>query len=221
MLVQYFRGSSISRVLGFFMAVSLALFAQGAVASAKTDPGIKRFDDFMENVKTLEASFTQEVVSEDGHIGRTSVGKIYLSRPGKFRWEYETPIPQEIISDGKKVWVFDKDLEQVTVKSINSALGSSPAAILMSSRAVAKDFQILERKPRESLKWVELKPKKATKDFNRILVGLDDRGVRGMDLYDQFGRITMIRFQQSKVNPRISQKLFNFKPPAGVDVIGQ
>ncbi len=219
MRTKFWRGLAPVAVIA---AVLLTGFAGTAAAvSMKNASGLQRFEHFMKSVKTLEADFTQEVVSEDGHIGRTSVGKIYLSRPGKFRWEYKTPIPQEIISDGKKVWVFDKDLEQVTVKSIDSALGASPAAILMSSRQVAKDFRIEERKPREGLKWVELKPKKAAKDFNRILVGLDDRGVRGMDLYDQFGRITMIRFQKSRVNPGLPKKLFNFKPPAGVDVIGQ
>ncbi len=211
--------SSLRNTVGAMVCVGL--LSLSSIASATADTGLTRFNDFMTGVKTLEATFTQEVVSENGNIGRTSLGTIYLSRPGKFRWEYETPIPQKIISDGKKIWVYDEELEQVTVKNIDSALGASPAAILMSSGAVAKDFNVVERPAREGLKWVELKPKVASRDFNRILVGMDDRGVQGMDLYDQFGRITMIRFQESEMNPRISNKMFAFKPPPGTDVIGQ
>lgn len=200
----------------------LALFLMGSNAHAidKNTTGIQRFNAFMKQVKTLEAFFTQEVVSENGKIGRTSTGLIKLSRPGKFNWEYAKPVPQKIISDGKKVWIYDIELEQVTVKPISAALGASPAAILTSGRDIKNDFNIREVQPRENMKWVELTPKNAESDFNRILVGMDDLGVQGMDLFDQFGRRTMIRFQQSRVNQSIPGSNFSFTPPAGVDVIG-
>lgn len=202
------------------VVLAAMLLAGHAQAVDKTSTGIERFDIFLKQVKTLEAFFTQEVVTEKGQIGQTSTGLIKLSRPGKFNWEYASPVPQKIISDGKKVWIYDIQLEQVTVKPITAALGSSPAAVLTSGRDIKKDFHIAEVAPRENMKWVELRPKAADTDFNRILVGMDDLGVQGMDLFDQFGRRTMIRFQESRVNGPIPSGNFSFVPPAGVDVIG-
>lgn len=208
------------RKLGGIVLAAAMLMAGNAHAVDKNTSGLQRFNAFLKEVKTLEAFFTQEVVSEKGKIGRTSTGLIKLSRPGKFSWEYVQPVPQKIISDGKKVWIYDIELEQVTVKPISAALGSSPAAILTSGRNISNDFNIREVEPRENMKWVELRPKAADTDFNRILVGMDDVGVQGMDLFDQFGRRTMIRFQDSRVNGPIPGGNFSFTPPPGVDVIG-
>ena len=208
-----------ARTLGGLFLAAMVL-AGNAHALDKNSNGIERFNAFMSQVKTLEAFFTQEVMSENGKLGQTSTGLIKLSRPGKFNWEYAQPVPQKIISDGKKVWIYDIQLEQVTVKPITAALGASPAAILTSGRNISNDFNIREIEPRENMKWVELRPKAADTDFDRILVGMDDIGVQGMDLFDQFGRRTMIRFQESRVNGPIPGGNFSFTPPAGVDVIG-
>ncbi len=199
--------------------VTLAMLAFGAVV-AQADTGTQRLDKFMKKAKTVEATFTQEVVSEQGKIIQTAIGKFYLKRPGKFRWEYQSPNPQLIVGDGKKLWVYDKELEQVTVKPMKKALGSSPAGILMRQRDLNDDFIVLERSPREGMLWVDLRPKKKSGDFKRILIGLDDIGVQAMDLYDQFGQITMIRFQESSYNKPLKNSLFKFTPPPGADVIG-
>lgn len=200
--------------------IALVVSLNTAYAVSKNDSGMVRFNAFMKDVKTLEAFFTQEVVSENGQIGKMTTGTLKLSRPGKFHWEYVNPVPQQIISDGKKVWVYDEQLEQVTIKPISAALGASPAAILTSSRDIQKDFNVKELPARENMKWVELRPKSSETDFDRILVGMDDLGIQGMDLYDQFGRRTMIRFQESRVNQPIPGNFFDFVPPAGTDVIG-
>lgn len=203
--------------VGILVVVAmLALSATLAQAESATE----RLDKFMKKAKTVEATFTQEVVSEQGKITQTAYGKFYLKRPGKFRWEYESPNPQLIIGDGKKLWVYDKDLEQVTVKPMKKALGSSPAALLMRNQNLHNEFVVLERSPREGMLWVDLRPKKKNGDFKRILIGLDDVGVQAMDLYDNFGQITMIRFQQSSYNKPLKDSLFKFTPPPGADVIG-
>ncbi len=204
--------------VGFFSTMAAMLLAS-TVALAES--GTERLNKFMKKAKTVEATFTQEVVSEQGQIIQTALGKFYLKRPGKFRWEYQSPTPQLIVGDGKKLWVYDKDLEQVTVKPMKKALGSSPAAILMRKHDLNDDYLVLERSPREGMLWVDLRPKKKNGDFKRILIGLDDIGVQAMDLYDQFGQITMIRFQESDYNKPLKDSLFKFKPPAGADVIGQ
>ena len=144
-----------------------------------------------------------------------------LSRPGKFRWEYQEPTPQEIVSDGRSLWIYDKELEQVTVKPVTEVIGVSPAAILMHQRDLSKDYQILEEPAREGFDWVVLNPFDKNGDFIKILIGLNAEGIQAMDLYDQFGQITQIRFQQPQFNTSINGENFQFTPPAGVDVIGQ
>lgn len=199
--------------------ILILLFCFPLLASAQT--GTDLLNSFMKSAKTLEATFTQEVLTEKGVITQTSYGQFYLSRPGKFRWSYESPTPQEIISDGKKLWVYDKDLAQVTVKPLKAALGSSPAAILTQKDGLNDDFIVLEKSAREGLQWVDLRPKKKDVEFTKILVGLDQDGVQAMDLYDNFGQITMIRFQEAAYNVEVSPSSFEFTPPKDVDVIGE
>jgi len=191
------------------------------VFNVQAESGIQRLNHFMESVETLETAFTQEVTSEKGDIIQRSQGRFMLSRPGKFHWEYQQPTPQEIISDGKSLWIYDIELEQVTVKPLDEVLGTSPAAILMQHRDLSKDYQIVEKPTREDLEWVLLTPLNKNGDFTQIFIGLNAKGVEAMDLHDQFGQTTKIRFQQSQFNTSIDGENFEFTPPAGVDVIGQ
>ena len=200
-----------------WVLVTATLLVTGAV---QAETGTARLQHFMANVKTLDATFTQEVVSEQGQIAQTAYGKFLLKRPGKFRWQYEAPSPQLIVSDGRNLWIHDVELEQVTVKPISSGLGATPAAILLQKHDLNRDYLVLERPAREGLAWVDLRPKNKSGDFKRILIGLDDQGIQAMDLYDQFGQITMIRFQESEVNQSIPGSKFKFTPPPGADVIG-
>lgn len=197
----------------------LVLFATSTGFAAES--GKNRLEKFINQTTTFEALFTQEVVSESGEVGKPATGKVQLSRPGRFSWVYENPYPQQIIADGKNVWVHDVDLEQVTVKPLDDALGATPVALLTQNANLLQNFELVEQASRESLSWVELKPKKADTDFQRILIGLDHEGIKGMDLYDQFGQITVIRFHQAVFNSKIPASQFQFKPPEGVDIIGQ
>jgi outer membrane lipoprotein carrier protein len=191
------------------------------ITAAQAESGMQRLNKFMENIQTLDTAFSQEVTAEDGEVTQTSNGRFILSRPGKFRWEYEKPAPQEIVSDGKSLWIYDKELEQVTVKPLDESIGTSPAAILMQQRDLSKDYQIVDKPTREGLEWVVLTPKDQGGDFKQILIGLDKTGILAMDLYDQFGQTTAIRFQAPRFNTSITGANFEFTPPAGVDVIGQ
>ena len=189
--------------------------------SFAAETGKQRLEKFINQTTTFEALFTQEVVSEDGKVAPAATGKVQLSRPGRFNWEYEKPYPQKIIADGKNVWVYDQDLEQVTVKPLDDALGATPVALLTQKADLMKNFQVIEQDSRESLSWVELKPKQEDTDFQRILIGLDHEGIKGMDLFDQFGQMTVIRFHQAVFNTKIPDSRFQFIPPDGVDIIGQ
>ncbi len=201
------------------LTFSILLLA-GGMAGAAEDTGVARLQKFLNDTSSFEALFTQEVVSEKGDITQSATGRIQLARPGQFRWDYIKPASQEIVCDGKTVWFYDTELKQVTVKKLDEAIGNTPAAILTQGRDLTRDFSLSERPGREGLKWVELKPKKANTDFNRVLIGLDDTGIQGMDLYDQFGQITVIRFVDATNNPNIPLERFKFTPPEGVDVVG-
>ncbi len=190
-------------------------------SAAHAVSGTEYLNHFMNKVKSLKAVFTQEVVSDEGKITQTTYGTFKLLRPGRFIWEYESPAPQKIISDGKNMWIYDVELEQVTVKPLSQALGSSPAAILTNAASLSKKYTVLEKSPREGLQWVELLPKDKQGDFLKVEVGLDDAGVQAMDLYDQFGQLTVIRFRESDYGVPLSRSIFQFVPPKGVDVIGK
>lgn len=207
------------KIHNLLRTVTFAL-AVCSTGTAFAESGTAYLQKFMNGVKTLDATFTQEVVNDRGQITATSFGSLKLSRPGKFRWEYLQPMPQLIVSDGRKLWIYDKELEQVTVRPLKSALGSSPAAILTNRSNLENNFTILEAPQKLGLSWVDLRPKSKGGDFSKVLIGLDDAGVQAMDLYDQFGQVTMIRFQESRFNTPLSGGLFNFTPPPGADVIG-
>lgn len=205
-------------ILNIAKAVGLVGVLALSSAASAADSGTAYLKNFMQNVRTLDASFTQEILNSRGKL-TTSFGRFQLQRPGKFRWEYKGNMPQVIVADGNKLYVHDVELEQVTVKPLNKALGSSPAGILMHRKNLDQDFTITEAASKDGLKWVQLIPKRRGGDFQKILIGLDDAGVQAMDLHDQFGQITMIRFQESNFNTSLPGSAFQFTPPPGADVI--
>jgi outer membrane lipoprotein carrier protein len=202
-----------SILLSFLVSI---LFAPLVMAS---EAG-KRLDHFFLSVQSLTAEFTQEVMDDKGTLIHQAAGTFTLLRPGRFRWDYTHPNEQSIISDGQYLWIYDVELAQVTVKKLGEALGASPIMLLAEPRSMNEDFILIETREAGELAWVELAPKARDTDFTRIDVGLDQQTVREMKLKDQFGQKTRIRFDKVTINPPVSQRLFHFEIPAGVDVIG-
>lgn len=211
--------------LGLALGVPALAVSQPAVAAvAQPDKtSIALMNRFFNSVKTLEADFQQEVENDKGRITKRASGEIALSRPGRFRWVYADPEPQEIIGDGEKLWVYDKDLAQVSVRPLNSALGNTPAALIAGRNVVAQHYQVRSLGRRGDLYWVELIPKSENYGFRRVLMGLaDDAGLlHSLELYDNFGQTTRLRFSNMQVNKPVSGQQFSFAPPAGVDVLQQ
>ncbi len=201
------------------IGLSVLLFAAAGLAQAKT--GEQLLQRFVSDVKTFEANFTQQVFGEDGKLSQTTNGALMLSRPGKFKWNYALPYPQEIIADGKNLWIHDVELEQVTVKPITEILTSTPFALLTSETALRENFILEEIGNIKGLTWVRLRPLVVDTDFTGVEIGLDNKAVKVMFLYDQFGQKTVIEFKDVKTNHRIPKKAYQFKPPKGVDVIGE
>ena len=177
-------------------------------------------DKFLTETNTMSASFNQILMSNEGKLLQESEGLFYLQRPGKFRWNYTSPYPQEIVSDGDNVWIYDVDLEQVTVQKQASTLNNTPMALLESRENLESAFTIIERGEDAGMQRIELVNRESDSDFSRILLGLDEQGLRYLQLLDQFEQTTHIRFMDLKSNPELDASIFEFTPPAGVDVFG-
>ena len=188
------------------------------ISVAVAMPPQQDLEDFLASVRTLTADFIQQTIDEKGKISQESRGKFYLKRPGKFRWTYQLPYRQEIVADGGKVWFYDPDLEQVTVKTIDSALGSAPALLLSGQLKLSQRFVVTAQGKKDDLSWLELKPKDEEDVFRRLRVEMKDGRLHSMELADNFGQLTRIRFSEMKLNIPLGDEIFKFVPPPGVDV---
>ncbi len=183
--------------------------------------GDERIQQFFTEVKSLRADFEQTVTDSKGKVIQDAKGTFVLQRPGKFRWDYRAPYPQLIVADGRKLWIYDPDLEQVTVKQLDSVLGSTPAQLLSGARFPQQDFTVISLGTRNSLDWVELTPKANEKDFEKVQLGFDQRDLRMMTITDNFGNTTHLKFNNLQRNPTIEASAFVFTPPKGADVVGE
>lgn len=198
------------------IALLILLAASGTLSAAVTPE--QRLKSFLAKASTLQADFTQVQVDEKGNLGKRSNGVFYLQRPGKFRWNYLKPYNQEIVSGAGKVWFYDKDLEQVTAKKLNAAIGSTPALLLTGEVPLEKNFTIENQSDEEGIAILKLLPKNEESGFKYVQIGLENDVLVGMELSDNFGQLTRIYFNNLKTGVRIDPALFTFKPPAGVDV---
>ncbi|MDT4288072.1 outer membrane lipoprotein chaperone LolA [Methylomonas sp. MO1] len=199
-----------------FALIFLIATAQSAWAD---DAPITRLKNFLASSAALSADFKQISFDKSGRPAQNSLGKFYLSRPGKFRWNYQKPFVQEIVSNAGKVWFYDADLEQVTVKQLDDSLGSTPALLLTGEVDIEEKFILQEQgKEDDGMNWVKLSPKNEESGFKYILIGLNGNQLGGMELSDNFGQLTRIYFSNIQLNPKLDDALFNFKAPKGVDV---
>lgn len=179
---------------------------------------INRLKSFLAASASLAADFKQVSFDKSGRPAQSSSGKFYLSRPGKFRWNYQKPFEQEIVSNSGKVWFYDADLEQVTVKQLDDSLGSTPALLLTGQVDIEEKFVLQEQGQDEGMNWVKLSPKNEDSGFKYILIGMNGNQLGGMELSDNFGQLTRIYFSNIQLNQKLDDSLFNFKPPKGADV---
>ena len=205
------------------LAKTLVVFvATGLMSSSVWAGGREKLDDFFTKINTMQAAFTQQVIDDKGALRQSSSGNVFLSRPGKFRWEYAAPDKHEIVADGKNVWIYDVELDQVTVKPMTQALSSAPVGMLTQKQPVDKQFNVQEMEADgSSLEWFRLTPKKKDSDFTSMDLGVSATGVEEMILGDKFGQQTYIKFQGLRTDVNIDQSRFTFTPPKGADVIGK
>lgn len=185
------------------------------------DQPVIQLKAFLKATKSLTADFKQVVINEAGNPVQTSYGVFFLQRPGKFRWDYQKPFQQQIVANAGKVWFFDQDLEQVTIKKLDESLGSTPALLLSGDISLDENFIMEKQGVDEGMQWVKLSPKSQESSFKYILIGLNKGSLGGMELSDNFGQLTRIYFSKVFLNPPIKQTLFQFQAPKGADVFSE
>jgi outer membrane lipoprotein carrier protein len=182
---------------------------------------IDQLHQFLQSTKTLKADFAQTVIAKNGRKPQQSSGQVAISRPGKLRWDIQKPYPQLVVGDGEKIWIYDPELQQVTVRKAGQAIGGSPAALLAGSNELEKNFKLSEAGESEGFNWVEAIAKADDSGFEKIRLGLVGSDLKAMELYDNFGQTTLIRFSRLERNATLPATTFKFTPPAGVDVVGE
>jgi outer membrane lipoprotein carrier protein len=176
---------------------------------------------FLNQSTSAKARFAQIVLDRNMKQLQQATGTMAFSRPGKFRWEYEKPYQQTIVGDGQRLWIYDKDLNQVTVRKLDRALGASPAALLAGSNEIEKNYVVTSAGNRDGLDWLEAVPRAHDTAFERVRLGFNKSTLEVMELRDQFGQMTVIKFADLERNPKLAADLFRFTPPNGADVISE
>ncbi len=197
------------------LLVALLLPAGGAGAS-----GLDALHRFIAATASAQGEFVQKVYDRKHKLTQEASGTLAFLRPGRFRWTYAKPYAQLIVGDGSKVWVYDEDLNQVTVRRLDRALGSTPAALLAGSKEIERAFKLSDQGEKDGLEWVEAQPREQQSNFESIRLGFGSAGLERMELADSFGQTTVLKFTAMRRNPELDPALFKFVPPKGADVIG-
>jgi len=203
------------------LRVFFALSALAAALPPAAAASLERFQSFVRSTQSAKADFEQKVYDRNQKLVQESKGSFSFVRPGKFRWAFSKPYAQLIVGDGEKVWVHDEDLNQVTVRKLTHALGATPAALISGSADVEQSFVFSDAGEKEGLQWLDAKPKEKDAGFERIRMGFGASGIDAMELVDQFGQTTKLRFTNVQKNPKLDPGTFRFTPPKGADLLGQ
>jgi outer membrane lipoprotein carrier protein len=207
-----------ARIATLSLIFSAVLCAAPSVyASPTTD-----VEKYLNGLASWSADFAQTIDDGHGNVLRSAAGRLYLQRPGKFRWDYSQPSEQLVLADGKQIWFYDKDLAQANVRDMDTSLASTPASLLSGSASVGTQFNVTALPASAGLQWFQLIPKHSDTDFQLVRIGFNKSGeLASMFLADKLNQITQLTFSNSKRNDKFAPDLFSFVPPPGVDVIGR
>ncbi len=197
------------------------LLSSHSLYALAAESAMVELQNFLNTTRALTADFKQITLNESGKTTQTSYGLFYLQRPGKFRWDYQKPFLQQIVSTSGKVWFYDTDLEQVTIKKLDESVGSTPALLLSGDVSLEANYLLEEQGVEGEVHWLKLQPKDKDSTFKYLLIGLAHGELTGMELSDNFGSLTRIYFSNLKHNINIDPQLFEFKTPKGADVFSE
>ncbi len=199
------------------LAAGLAIASDGAFAQARA-----QLDAFTNGLRTLDGGFTQQVFDQKGTLKESSAGKVSMSAPNLFRWQYVRPYQQTIVADGKTVWIYEPDLQQVSRRPQGAEEESSPLAALVDRARLDRDFNVAEEGSRDGMEWLALTPRQqAGASFEKARLGFNQRGLARIVITDALGQRTEMNFGTWNRNGRLPASTFRFTPPRGVDVIGR
>ena len=207
-----FRGSG-RRIA---LAAMLALLPPATVYAT----GLAQLKAFVDGAKSGRTAFRQSVVVKGARDPQVSSGTFTFARPGRFRWSYEMPYVQLIIGDGFKLWIYDRDLNQVIVRKQDAMLGASPAALLSGDNTLERNFDLVDAGRSDGLELVDARPRAPESGVERVRIGFRDNLPRMMELHDTFGNVTALTFDSFERNVTLDPAQFNFVPPKGADVVG-
>ena len=209
------------------LAARWAMVMLSALFAISPAVGATALDDLREwlvSTRSVRADFDQTVSSMGGRGAKHAAGNMSILRPGKFRWRYREPYEQLIVGDGTRVWIYDRDLNQVSVRRQGQALASSPAALLpwplADTAQLQRDFDIREEAAGPGPRWLTLVPRNSDSGFTSVRLAMADKVLHAMELTDSFGQVTLLRFSNWERNVAIDAREFRFTPPAGADVFG-
>jgi outer membrane lipoprotein carrier protein len=196
------------------------LLACSTLLSVHAAEGQQRLEGFLDGMTTMEADFIQTLHDARGELVEQSAGQLWLARPGRFRLHYTNPYDQLYVADGERVWMYDRDLEQVTVRAQSEALSGAPALLMTASEPLEENFVIKELGKHEGFHWLELIPRDRDSNFDFVRLAIEEKTLRAMEMVDGFGQTTRLLFDRVERNPGLRADAFRFTPPPGVDVIG-
>jgi len=199
------------------------LLSMGSTMAATNEPksGADSLRQFFREVNSFSARFKQIVLDESLKPVQESSGTLWIERPNKFRWDYDKPYKQQIVADGKRLWVYDVGLQQATVRDLTGGLTDTPAMLLAGKGQLEDNFTIQSLDATDKLTWVQLKPRSKDSGYDDIRIGFAQGKLRVIEMVDGFGHTTRVTLESPRENVHIESDRFNFKPPEGVDVVGE
>jgi len=211
---------AISHALLSSLAVVAGASAQEPGETVDDATGLAALEAFLADVRSLTAEFEQELWTADHRLQQTETGTLALERPNRFRWTYREPTELTVVADGKKLWIYDVELEQVTVAPFDDTLATSPAMLLSGDRSVREGFTVARSYEADGLDWIKLVPKAGGTDFTSVLIGFDGTAPKRLELVDGLNHVTRITLENLVVNPELDDATFELEIPEGVDVSG-
>ena len=200
-------------------AALVAMLMLSAAVPAKAS-GLAQLKAFVDGAKTGRTTFRQSVIPKGREQAQVSSGTFTFARPGRFRWSYEKPYEQLIVGDGAKLWIYDRDLNQVTTHKQDVSLGASPAALLSGDNTLERNFEVVDAGASDGLEFIDARPRAPESGVERVRIGFRDNLPRVMELHDTFGNVTTLTFDSFERNVKLDAAQFLFVPPKGADVVG-
>ncbi|ALV06463.1 outer membrane lipoprotein chaperone LolA [Roseateles depolymerans] len=217
--LQVFHGRSVTPVRARAHGTLAGLVLLAATGLARAD-GVASLQQFVTEVKSGRATFNQTVTAPDGKRKKATTGTFEFQRPNQFRFSYDKPAEQLIIGDGKKVWVYDPDLAQASVRNMDQALGATPVALLAGGD-LSKDFILKSQPAEQGVEWALATPKRSDSGLQSLRLGFRGRELVALEIVDAFGQRSVMQFNSVQVNAKVAPERFRFDPPAGTDVMEQ